>query len=87
MGAYAHSRSRSSSSTRAEPVLPRVLRSVEVGSWLLAIIGAMIAGYTLYARMGAQGENELVVLVHALGMCVAPYVLARSVAALRHSIR
>ncbi|MEO8801362.1 MAG: hypothetical protein ABI551_25960 [Polyangiaceae bacterium] len=86
MGAYASSRSRSSSS-RAEPLLPRLLRSVEIGCWLLAIAGVMVAGYTLYARLGTPGENELVVMVHALDLCVAPYVLARSVAALRHSLR
>lgn len=84
MGAYAKERARVSS--RAEPLLPRVLRQLEIGAWLLTIVGACFGAYALYANIGPHEGDATPALVYAVALAVIPYVLARAIASLRRSL-
>ena len=83
MGAVVHSRARTS--TRAEPALPRVLRHLEIGAWVLTIVGALFGMYSLYAHTGARDDSSNTILFGA-SAAVIPYVLARAIASLRRSL-
>ena len=84
MGAVVHSRPRTSSS-RAEPSLPRALRHLEIGAWVLTIMGALFGMYSLYAHTGTRDDSTSAI-VFAVSAAVIPYVLARAIASLRRSL-
>lgn len=83
MGAVVHSRARTSG--RSEPALPRVLRHLEIGAWVLTIAGAVAGMVLLYLHYGAQGDPNGA-LFFAMAFAVIPYVLARAIASLRRSL-
>ncbi len=84
MGAVVHSRARTSS--RSEPALPRVLRHIEIGAWVLTIAGAVAGMISVYTHFGAQAGEPANVLSLAVALAVIPYVLARAIASLRRSL-
>lgn len=84
MGAVVQERARASS--RVEPALPRVLRHLEIGCWLLTIIGAVLGMVSLYEHLGPHDSEQLPSLVYAVALSVIPYVLARAIASLRRSL-
>ncbi|MGH7281829.1 MAG: hypothetical protein ACRELY_09925 [Polyangiaceae bacterium] len=83
MGAVVQSRGRTSS--RSEPALPRLLRHVEIGAWVLTIAGAVVGMASLYTHFGVTGD-QTTALSFAIAFAVIPYVLARAIASLRRSL-
>ena len=83
MGAVVHSRARTS--TRVEPVLPRVLRQLEIGAWVITIVGALFGIYSLYAHTGTRDDSSSA-LLFGTSAALIPYVLARAIASLRRSL-